>query len=312
MTAVDTATDVVADVAEGVADQAQQLADVSRTAGGRGIGLALGALLLGTGIGGGLGYLLAARKLETKFSQIADDEIAEMRETYMAKVRAAEAAAAKGSLKDLVDAKGYATASDEIPSKPERASDQPPMAVQPPESMIDSEDEAAGEPPDDSAMAETEVEGAEGIRNRGEAAVVNVFAEARRALPDWDWHAERASRSPDEPYVIHYDERYEMEGYSEVSLTYFEADDVLCGDHDEAIDPDRRHRIIGEKNLERFGHGSNDPDVVYVRNDDLQIVYEISRSDGAYVTEVHGLAHEAYDRGPVERMRARERYAQDE
>jgi hypothetical protein len=51
-------------------------------------------------------------------------------------------------------------------------------------------------------------------------------------VDEWDSRGARR-RSPDIPYVIHYDERDEMEDYQEVTLTYYDGDDVLCDERDE-------------------------------------------------------------------------------
>lgn len=283
MTATDAVAEV-AEVAEEVAEQALNVASTSRGLDSRGFAFAFGAFLIGTGIGGSLTYVLAKRRLETKYGQIADDEIAEMREHYNAKGRALEAEYAKKPVEDLVKERGY--------SSPDSDTTKPPMAVPPPAGVVEDSD--------DREAAEREVH--ERLRAPEER---NVFDE--HGDFEWDWHKERRGRAPDVPYVIHYDEREEMDGYDIHTLTYYEGDDVMCNERDEIIDPDDRNALVGEKNLERFGHGSNDPSVVYVRNDKLELVYEVVRSPNSYSEEVHGIKHESSGRGNLERMRARER-----
>ena len=100
--------------------------------------------------------------------------------------------------------------------------------------MIEAEDEAAGEPPD--------------IPGEDEPEPQNIFEEAQ-VTHEWDWHEERKKRSPDIPYVIHADERFETEEYSDVTLTYYDGDDVLCNDRDEIVDPSDIDRLVGERNL---------------------------------------------------------------
>lgn len=279
-----TATDAVEDVVEEIVDAAP---------GGRGgLGLAAAALLVGAGIGSGITYLLTKRQLETKYSQLADEEIADMREHYRAKGVALEATQGKKDLSELVREKGY------VPTPPEpEVSTAPPMAVQPPKSVMVAED--------DSEMAVNDVEGENGVRAR------NVFQEHRdraaQPLPEWDEQMERKRRSPDRPYVIHKDSVHELEGYSDISLTYYAADDVLCNERDEVVDPADRDNLIGDANLDRFGHGSDDHDIVFIRNDHLEIVYEVVRSPNSFAEEVHGFRHESWDRGNLERMRRRER-----
>lgn len=276
--------------------------------GGKGFALALGALLLGAGIGGGVGYILANRRLRTKYAEIADAEIEMMRKHYIAKGVAVEAAQGKGNLSEIVKEKGYTSPEPTMSASP-------PMAVQPPSRVIIAEDEAAGESPDDSAMAEDDVEGPNGVK----VIERNVFRDRQRERErhvrhEWNAAEERKRRSPDRPYVIHQDERYDLEGYSEVSYTYYAEDDVLCDERDEPVDPEIRDNLIGEENLERFGHGCDDPMIVHIRNDNLEIVYEIIKSPNSFSVEVHGM--EPPDRGirhdsgsgyNVERMRRRER-----
>lgn len=277
---------------ETVEEVVEELVDEVST---RSPALAIGAFLIGAGIGGGLAFIFTKRKLETKYSRMADDEIAEMREHYQAKGRALEAQAGKTDLSTIIAEKGYA------PSEPETSSS-PPMAVQPPKSVTETETA------DDSAMAENDVEGPQGVKAKGEVAVRNIFKDREQAvIPEWDRHTELRRRSPDRPYVVHYDERHEMEGYSEVSYTYYAADDVLCNERDEVIDPAQRDDLVGEANLERFGHGNPDPMIVFVRNDNLEIMYEIIKSPNSFAEEVHGFTHEGWDRRNLERMRRRER-----
>ena len=48
---------------------------------------------------------------------------------------------------------------------------------------------------------------------------------------------------------------------------------------------------VGEMNLHRFGHGSGDNNVVYIRNDRLENDFIVLRSQGEYAKEVLGLRH---------------------
>jgi len=276
MTATDETAELVDDVVE----------SVEEATGGRGLGLAFGAFLVGVGIGGGVAYLLATRRLETKYQKLADEEIAGMREHYQEKARALESQARKRPVEELVQEKGYVS--------PDAKTTSPPMAVQPPSDVVASEDERAGEPD-----------------KEPEPEVRNIFRD-RHPEPEpveheWDLQAELRKRSPDIPYVIHIDERDEMEGYEVVTVTYYDGDDVMCNDRDDIIDHDDRERLIGEKNLMRFGHGSEDPSIVYVRNDKLEMIYEVVRSPNSYAEEVQGFRHDSGYAGNVERMRSRER-----
>lgn len=115
----------------------------------------------------------------------------------------------------------------------------------------------------------------------------NIFEEAEAEI-SWDQEAELAGRDTKSPYVIHVDERHER-NYTESTLTYYSGDDVLCDEQDKVIaDQDL---VVGLQNLDRFGHGSNDPNIVYIRNDDLGIEVEVVRSERTYAEDVHGMTH---------------------
>jgi hypothetical protein len=247
--------------------------------GGANVGLIVGGVLVGVAAGGAAGYIFAKRQLETKYSQIAADEIAEMREHFYAKEVAREQEAGKGDLEDIVKSRGYATPPDE-----EEEATAPPMAVTPPEAVVERAEEVRDEEaetppaPEEDPAPETR----------------NIFRDAPPQVePDeWDWHKERAQRSPLRPYIIHRDEREDNEAYDGVTYTYYEADDVVCNERDEVIGPEDRETIFGESVLEKFGHGSGDAAVVYVRNDKLEMDIEIVHSPNSYAEEVHGFEPE--------------------
>ncbi len=112
----------------------------------------------------------------------------------------------------------------------------------------------------------------------------NIFANSG---DDWDLELELAKRAsnPGEPFVIHYDEFTENDpGYSQSSLTYYVGDDTLV---DEQEKPIMGHSVITGPLL--FGHGSGDPNVVFVQNDHLQAMYEIIQDTGYFSVEVLGL-----------------------
>lgn len=237
-------------------------------------------LVVGGSVGAALGFLITRRVLETKYNQIAEEEILLMREHYQSKMVALENTVGKGKLEDIVEEQGYS------------AQTAPPMAVSPPTAVVEAAEEVQEEASNVVATPATEKPAEEVIRN--------VFEEAAASNSEWDYHKELARRSPVRPYVIHLDER--DGGYDEVSLTYYDVDDVLCNELDEVIGDSDRDRIVGEANLERFGHGSNDPNIVYIRNDKLEAQYEIVKSDSSYAEEVHGFEHADTRRHRRERM----------
>lgn len=68
-------------------------------------------------------------------------------------------------------------------------------------------------------------------------------------------------------------------GYDQVTLNYY-TDDVVTDENDEPVMDVTK--VIGEDALVSFGLNSQDPDVVYVRNDELKGEYEIVRLDKSY------------------------------
>ncbi len=103
----------------------------------------------------------------------------------------------------------------------------------------------------------------------------------------WDYAAELRTRDPEVPYIIHQDEFNNSEtGYSKVVYTYWAGDDVLC-DEDGTPLP-HADLVVGLDNL-KFGHGSDDIDVVFVRNQKIEVEMEICRNPGSYEEEVLGL-----------------------
>jgi hypothetical protein len=297
---IDTAADVVADVAQ----QAGEVEHLIRSLNRAKVQFYLLGMVVGGITGAAVTYKLVSEKMKTKYSQIADEEIDEMRRHYREKTRAAEATAAKRPLEDLIEEQGYSSSEN-------TTSDSPPMAVQPPVAVVresqdgEADDEADGDVDDEDA----EDEDAEEEPPFSEVRRIFQEEQRQRALwvaPEWNYHEELRKRSPDAPYVIHYDERHEM-SYQDMTLTYWDKDDVLSNERDEVIDPDERSALIGEDTLNRFGHGSGDRDIVFARNDKMELIFEICRSPNSFAEEVHGFSHDDLSHGNLERMRVRER-----
>lgn len=104
----------------------------------------------------------------------------------------------------------------------------------------------------------------------------------------WDLEEEMKNRRSTEPYVIHKDEYFEDDqGFTQVQLTYYAGDDMLCDEEDKPVY--NFDRILGQM---KFGHGSGDPAIFYVRNETRRAEYEVVRNDGHYSVEVLGLEME--------------------
>lgn len=120
---------------------------------------------------------------------------------------------------------------------------------------------------------------------------VNVFAgkEPVEDESEWDYEQELRIRAenPDKPYILHHDEYFENEtDYEQASLTYYEGDDTLVDEKDMPVGDDSA--VVGDDALTAFGHGSKDKNVVYVRNESLEMDFEIVKSNGKFSVEVLG------------------------
>jgi hypothetical protein len=119
----------------------------------------------------------------------------------------------------------------------------------------------------------------------------------------WQWDEEQRNRTEDEPYIIHHDEFQQNEKeYEQFTFTYFDGDDILCNEADEVVSD--TNFIVGDHNLARFGHGSKDNNVVYIRNDHLQSEIEVIRRKGSYAKEVLGFIEHSEDSGRPRRFRS--------
>jgi hypothetical protein len=111
---------------------------------------------------------------------------------------------------------------------------------------------------------------------------------------DYDENDEEALKSMGKPYVITEDAFGENEdGYEEMQVTWYEKDQVLADDRDEVIDD--ADDLVGEINMTKFGQGSGDKHVVFIQNDEKELVLEVARSRGSYAEEVAGLRHSDED-----------------
>lgn len=277
-------TEAVAEAAETVGDEAYDVAEAARGIDPRSLRLVLAGLGVGLVAGGLVGYGFANKRLRAKYEQIAEEEIDEMREHYRQRLLVKEDKPDLGkAAREIAEREGYSKPStpvlqedeDEgVPPEEEELSEDPVMAA---------EDEAAGEPSDE----ETEVE--------------NVFdKDEPQEGRGWDYEAEVARRRPEFPYIIHVDERYDKDGYTHTELTYYAGDDVLTDTDDKPVED--IDKVVGIANLEKFGHGSGDKDVIFIRNDTLELEVEVTRDKGSYSEVVHGIKHSA---DPPRRRRSR-------
>jgi len=117
--------------------------------------------------------------------------------------------------------------------------------------------------------------------------IAPVLVNGEPMVEDFDYDAELALRSPDQPYVISHDEFLEANPeYTQVTVVYYAGDNTLADEREQPVED--LNYTVGANNLLRFGHGSRDSNVVYVRNEKLEMDFEIQRSLGSFATEVMG------------------------
>lgn len=95
---------------------------------------------------------------------------------------------------------------------------------------------------------------------------------------------------PIQPVVITMEEFTDSHTeYEKLSLYYWDEDDTLSDEGEEIIP--NIEDFIGDA-LTHFGEGSNDPDIVYVRNERLGCDYEVVRQHKSFQQEVYGIPPE--------------------
>lgn len=246
--------------------------------------------VVGLAIGGVGGYFIAKKKLESFYADQASEEIAQAKSFYatLNKVDVEsgdilspmevlekthpEAAASlreyRGERQDVTEEELIEAAKAEQGEPFDDEMDAAQLAKMEARLLADRPD----------AVIETKTETVEEVTE-----VRNVFSD-----PNFELDEEKKHRSPGRPYVISHDEYFASEEeYDNISLTYYEEDDTLVDERDSPIN--EVDKVVGDEALARFGHGSKDKNVVYIRNEKLEIDYEITRSNGSYVVEVLGL-----------------------
>lgn len=124
----------------------------------------------------------------------------------------------------------------------------------------------------------------------------------------WDYEEEVENRTPDAPYVIHRDEFFNREsGLHQSTLSWYEGDKILADENDVPVYAPEK--VVG---VLRWGHGSGDDTVVYIRNDKLSAEYEVVKNPGSYQTEILGLdAQEEADQNDLKHSKVIPRFRMD-
>jgi|SRR5215216_123243 len=118
-----------------------------------------------------------------------------------------------------------------------------------------------------------------------EDVVVNIFGSTVSHTKD-EWAQVVSMRDEDEPHIISQEEFMEGgPGYHQPTLSYYVGDDILADERDQPITDVTD--LLGEDNL-KFGYGSGDANIVYIRNNKLSLDIEIIKNEGKYSEEVAG------------------------
>lgn len=285
--------------------------------------LAITIALAGAAAGVGIGlvaYRLQRKQLEKVFEEKLEAQLEEMRQFYMRRYKDGEfltprTAAEALLVEEAADAATEYAGEQDGPAVPEESPKDTPA---PPPFRPEGLTEPDGRVRYDKVIQRPEV--VEEIRQSAvkivpdpapeptpveEPVVRNVFTDSRvTVLPDptWNQEAEEAHRQEEVPYVISHDEFMENTfEHEQTQLTWFEADETLADAKSEII-----HEVestVGVDNMERFGHGSRDSKIVYIRNERLELDFEVSKSTGSFAEEVMGLQHSDDTRFRVRRGR---------
>lgn len=127
---------------------------------------------------------------------------------------------------------------------------------------------------------------------------VNIFKDTTEVDPDtWAKLFNNRALYPSLPYILTKEEFLQAEpDYNQITLTYYGGDETLADERDQPVED--VDKTVGELNLFQFGCKSDDPNVVYIRNEPLGLDFEILRSSGAYSEEVLGFSR---DKAPPRR-----------
>lgn len=236
---------------EEVADNLEEAAEVTRRINPSAVSYFLGGVVVGAAVGFYFGYRWNKEKIKAEILKEAEVEIAEIREVYRQKTTAAQP---KPSVDEVIEEKGYSAI--QLEERP----------LKPPVPLVQEPFTRSKEP----FAKRTE----DGEKDKHDG---------------WSFPYELSQRGSQRIYIIHQDEFTTNETeYQQATYTYYAGDNVLTDEHDTVLD--NRENLIGDPvHLTRFGHGTDDDNVLYIRNVQLELEFEICRTPKSYEEEVLGL-----------------------
>lgn len=238
-------------------------------------------------VGVTLGYFTAERLLKSRYEKIAEKEREDARAYYARQFKS-------GEFSDPVTlASGYnemVEGNDDDSSPLTAILDRDTALLKEQRAIIDTMHYRTVSDDDDSEEEDQDLKEQVDVR---ESISKNIFDNRTPSDDDdFDLESEKATRDEDHPYILSHDEYYQGDlDYSQNTLTYFVGDQVLVDEEDNPISNVRN--TVGEENLLRFGYGSKDENVVYIRNHRLEVDFEVVRSFGKYTEEVLGFIEHA-------------------
>lgn len=239
-------------VTEEIATNLEEVAHATRGISGKGVGIFLVGVAVGAAAGFYFGHRWNREKIRAEAFEESQKEVEKIREAYRPGTTVVEEP--KPSIEDVIEERGYLSEGTvEAIKKPSTSRRRP---TRPPV--------VTQEPPP------------------------LVTEDAIAGL--WSYEDELAARTEEEPYVIHQNEFMNSESqYPQVTYTYYANDDVLVGEDERPIP--HGDLVVGQNNL-KWGHGTDDIDVVFVRNDKLALEMQICRVYQSYEETVLGLQND--------------------
>lgn len=255
---------VIETVAEEIAENLEEAAEATRMIDTRAVGFFLGGIGFGAVLGFYFGHRWNKEKIKAEAFKQSEEEVEKIREIYRSSTETVRVVPDKPGLDEVLEERGYSErVTDEEVERPTR----PPVPVSPAS-------------PARSLFPEQEP---------------SIVRDSGKSKDDgWDFGTEIAQRTPSRPYIIHQNEFTEnQKDYSQVTITYYAGDGVLTDEDEEIIV--ESDEVVGLDNLEKFGHGSDDFDVLFVRSEYRRMEFEICRVHDSYEHAVQGLSDDEQD-----------------
>lgn len=243
----------------------------------------IGALVVVGAAGVALGYFVAKQRMTAKYDAIVENEIHEAKEYYAALNKVEEYETPEKAVEKL-------HAKEEPKQKKSKAQKAAEVALTNYQGV-------------ERKVSDIELTPTEPGESVEEVVLSNIFVDGQPLNgDDYDEDTEAVLKSQGKPYVITEEEFGDNEdNYEEHQVTWYAKDEILADDQDEEIkDADD---YVGEINMTKFGQGSNDKHIVFIRNDARQVIIEVARSTGSYAEEVAGFRHSDDSRNTIRRFR---------